>query len=160
MTSRISHWIDGSITAGTSGRTGPVFNPATGLLSGEVDLASTDEVNAAVAGAKAAAREWRTASLSRRAAVLFAFRELLHNGADELAKIVTAERRESEALRHSCAAALALATAAYTSSVEAKSTSPDCSPVAGLKTAPVRPEVPARSAPSIQWEMREVMWQR
>jgi malonate-semialdehyde dehydrogenase (acetylating)/methylmalonate-semialdehyde dehydrogenase len=91
MTSRISHWIDGSITAGTSGRTGPVFNPATGLQSGEVDLASTDEVNAAVASAAAAAREWRTASLSKRSAVLFGFRELLHNGADELAKIVTAE---------------------------------------------------------------------
>jgi malonate-semialdehyde dehydrogenase (acetylating)/methylmalonate-semialdehyde dehydrogenase len=91
MTSRISHWIDGGIRAGTSGRTGPVYNPATGLLSGEVDLASTDEVNAAVASAKAAAGEWRTASLSRRSAVLFAFRELLHNGADDLAKIVTAE---------------------------------------------------------------------
>jgi malonate-semialdehyde dehydrogenase (acetylating)/methylmalonate-semialdehyde dehydrogenase len=91
MTSRISHWIDGAARAGTSGRTGPVFNPATGLQSGEVDLASTAEVSTAVASAKAAAREWRSASLSRRSAVLFAFRELLHNGADELAKIVTAE---------------------------------------------------------------------
>jgi malonate-semialdehyde dehydrogenase (acetylating)/methylmalonate-semialdehyde dehydrogenase len=91
MPERISHWIDGAVRTGTSGRTGPVYNPATGLQSGEVDLASTEEVAAAVASAKAAAKEWRTASLSRRSAVLFAFRELLHNGAEELAKIVTAE---------------------------------------------------------------------
>jgi malonate-semialdehyde dehydrogenase (acetylating)/methylmalonate-semialdehyde dehydrogenase len=91
MVNRISHWIDGRIVTGTSGRTGPVFNPATGLQSGEVDLASTAEVATAVASAKAAAAEWRASSLSRRSAVLFAFRELLHNGADDLAKIVTAE---------------------------------------------------------------------
>jgi malonate-semialdehyde dehydrogenase (acetylating) / methylmalonate-semialdehyde dehydrogenase len=91
MVDRISHWIDGALVAGTSGRTGPVFNPATGLQTGEVDLPSTAEVAAAIASAKAAAKEWRTSSLSRRSAVLFAFRELLHNGADDLAKIITAE---------------------------------------------------------------------
>ena len=91
MSTRISHWIDGAMVAGTSGRTSPVFNPATGLVSAEVDLASAAEVNAAVASAKAAVAEWRSASLSRRSAVLFAFRQLLHDNADELAKIVTAE---------------------------------------------------------------------
>src|SRR5580704_5378040 len=91
MATRISHWIDGTLTAGTSGRTSPVRNPATGLVSGEVDLASTAEVSAAVASAVTAAHEWRSASLSRRSAVLFAFRQLLHDGADELAKIVTSE---------------------------------------------------------------------
>jgi methylmalonic acid semialdehyde dehydrogenase len=91
MTERISHWIDGKLTTGTSGRTGPVFNPATGLQSGDVDLASAAEVDAAVASAKAAAKDWRSTSLSRRSGVLFAFRELVHNGADELAKIITAE---------------------------------------------------------------------
>ena len=91
MAERISHWIDGAVRAGTSRRVGPVFNPATGLQSGEVDLASAAEVDSAVASAAAAARKWRTVSLSRRAAILFAFRELLHNEADELAKIVTAE---------------------------------------------------------------------
>ncbi|HVU91806.1 MAG TPA: CoA-acylating methylmalonate-semialdehyde dehydrogenase [Jatrophihabitans sp.] len=91
MVNRISHWIDGAVVAGTSGRTAPVYNPATGLQTGEVDLASAAEVGAAVASAKAAAAEWRSASLSRRSAVLFAFRELLHEGADELAKILTSE---------------------------------------------------------------------
>jgi malonate-semialdehyde dehydrogenase (acetylating)/methylmalonate-semialdehyde dehydrogenase len=91
MTNRISHWIDGQLTSGTSGRLAPVFNPATGLLTAEVELASVAEVNIAVASAAQAAKEWRHASLSRRAAVLFAFRELLHTRTDELAKIVTAE---------------------------------------------------------------------
>ena len=83
MTTRITHWIDGRESAGTSGRTAPVFNPATGEQTGEVD--------AAVAKARAAAREWRASSLSRRSAVLFAFRELLHQRTDELAVIITAE---------------------------------------------------------------------
>lgn len=91
MTTRISHWIDGRESAGTSGRTAPVFNPATGAQTGEVDLASASEVDAAVARAAEAARRWRQASLSRRSAVLFAFRELLHQRSDELAAIITAE---------------------------------------------------------------------
>jgi malonate-semialdehyde dehydrogenase (acetylating)/methylmalonate-semialdehyde dehydrogenase len=91
MTTRISHWIDGRITAGTSGRTAPVYNPATGLQSGEVDLANAAEVDAVVASAKAALPEWRSASLSRRSGVLFAFRQLVHDNADELAKILTSE---------------------------------------------------------------------
>jgi malonate-semialdehyde dehydrogenase (acetylating)/methylmalonate-semialdehyde dehydrogenase len=91
MTTRISHWIDGRPQAGTSGRTAPVYNPATGVLTGEVDLASVEELDAAVASAAAAAREWRSASLSRRSAVVFAFRELLHARSAELAAIITAE---------------------------------------------------------------------
>ena len=88
---QIGHWIDGRRTPGTSGRTAPVFNPATGEQTGDVALASAGEVGAAVASAVAAARSWRSASLSLRAAVLFAFRELLHAHADERAALVTAE---------------------------------------------------------------------
>ena len=83
--------MDGRATPGTSGRTSPVFNPATGEHVADVDLAGRAELDAAVASATAAAKEWRYASLSRRAAVLFAFRTLLHDRADELAAIITAE---------------------------------------------------------------------
>ena len=48
---RISHWINGGIVAGTSGRTGPVWNPATGEQQAEVELASAEEVDAVVANA-------------------------------------------------------------------------------------------------------------
>jgi len=91
MARRISHWVDGAPAEGTSGRVGPVFNPATGEQSGEVDLASAAEVDRAVASARAAAAQWRESSLSRRAAILFKFRELLHDRAGELAEIITSE---------------------------------------------------------------------
>jgi malonate-semialdehyde dehydrogenase (acetylating)/methylmalonate-semialdehyde dehydrogenase len=91
MTKRISHWIDGREQTGTSGRTAPVYNPATGLVTAEVDLASTAEVGDAVSKAAAAAKQWRTSSLSKRAAVLFAFRQQLSERADELAAVLTSE---------------------------------------------------------------------
>jgi malonate-semialdehyde dehydrogenase (acetylating) / methylmalonate-semialdehyde dehydrogenase len=92
MTTRISHWIDGAIAPGTSGRTSAVFNPATGQQTGDLDLASAAEVDVAVASAKAAAREWRHSSLSRRSAVLFAFRALVAEHLDEIAAAITAEQ--------------------------------------------------------------------
>ena len=91
MSTRISHWIDGRTVEGTSGRTSPVFNPATGAQAAAVDLASASEVDRAVAVASAASREWRQTSLSRRASVLFAFRELLHTRSADLAAIITSE---------------------------------------------------------------------
>src|SRR6188472_1946110 len=63
-------------------------------------------------------------------------------------------RRDRLVERHSTDAALADATAVSTSSALAKSTSAACSPVAGLNTTPERPDVPATTLPSIQWEMR------
>jgi malonate-semialdehyde dehydrogenase (acetylating)/methylmalonate-semialdehyde dehydrogenase len=87
----ITHWIGGREHDGTSGRTSPVHNPATGKVTGEVALASEADVEHAVATAKAAAASWRHASLSQRAGVLFAFREILNARTDELAAVVTAE---------------------------------------------------------------------
>ena len=46
---RISHWIDGRVVEGTSGRQGIVWNPATGEQQAAVDLASASELDAAVA---------------------------------------------------------------------------------------------------------------
>jgi malonate-semialdehyde dehydrogenase (acetylating)/methylmalonate-semialdehyde dehydrogenase len=91
MTARITHWTQGSETDGDSGRTGAVYNPATGVQTAEVVLASRAEVDAAVAQATEAARSWRSASLATRSGVLFRFRELLAASMDELAEIVTAE---------------------------------------------------------------------
>jgi malonate-semialdehyde dehydrogenase (acetylating)/methylmalonate-semialdehyde dehydrogenase len=91
MATPIPHWIDGALRPGRSGRVGPVFNPATGEHTGDVDLANAAEVDLAVASASEAASDWREASLSRRAAVLFAFRELLLRHTDELASVITAE---------------------------------------------------------------------
>jgi malonate-semialdehyde dehydrogenase (acetylating)/methylmalonate-semialdehyde dehydrogenase len=89
---RIGHWIDGQRRDGSSGRSAPVYDPATGKQTGAVDLASAAEVDAAVGMALAAAREWRSASLSRRSAVLFAMRELIVRHTDEIAALITAEQ--------------------------------------------------------------------
>ncbi len=62
---RISHWIDGSVVESTSGNSAPVYDPATGVQTASVDLASVAEVDAAVAAARAAFPEWRATSLSR-----------------------------------------------------------------------------------------------
>jgi malonate-semialdehyde dehydrogenase (acetylating)/methylmalonate-semialdehyde dehydrogenase len=88
---RISHWIDGRVVAGTSGRQGPVFDPATGQQQATVDLASTAEVDAVVAVAVRAAASWRATGLSRRAEVMFRTRELVDANRKELAALVTAE---------------------------------------------------------------------
>jgi malonate-semialdehyde dehydrogenase (acetylating)/methylmalonate-semialdehyde dehydrogenase len=88
---RISHWVDGKVVEGTSGRTGVVFNPATGEQTADVDFASVAEVDAAVAAAKAAFPAWRAASLSRRAEVLFRMRELVDANRKEIASLLTAE---------------------------------------------------------------------
>ena len=88
---QIGHWIDGGPSAGTSGRTGPVFDPAAGEQSAEVALASLEEVEEAVASARAACEIWRDVPLGSRSAVMFRFRELLDAHRDELAAAITAE---------------------------------------------------------------------
>jgi malonate-semialdehyde dehydrogenase (acetylating)/methylmalonate-semialdehyde dehydrogenase len=88
---RVSHWIGGAIVAGTSGREGPVFDPATGQLTKYVDFASANELGAAVAEAKAAFPAWRATSLSKRTDILFRIRNLVEQHRHELAAHLTAE---------------------------------------------------------------------
>jgi malonate-semialdehyde dehydrogenase (acetylating) / methylmalonate-semialdehyde dehydrogenase len=88
---RIGHWIDGAARPGGSGRTGPVYNPATGRQTGAVAFASVEEVDAAVQSAKRAFPEWRALSLSRRTELFFRIRALLDARREDLARILTAE---------------------------------------------------------------------
>jgi malonate-semialdehyde dehydrogenase (acetylating)/methylmalonate-semialdehyde dehydrogenase len=88
---RISHWIDGRTVAGTSGRTGPVFNPALGEQTAEVDLASPAEVDLAVRAGMRAFPGWRSMGLSRRTEILFRMRELLDANRKEVAAVLTSE---------------------------------------------------------------------
>jgi len=88
---RIPHWIGGERVEGASGRTGPVYNPATGVQSGAVALASVEEVDKAVRRAKEAFPAWRATSLAKRAELFFSIRELFHANRTELAKLLTAE---------------------------------------------------------------------
>ncbi len=87
----IDHWINGALAPSASGRSGPVYNPATGEQQATVGLASAAEVDAAVAAACAAFPMWRATSLSRRAEVMFRFRELVVTHRDEIAELVSLE---------------------------------------------------------------------
>ena len=111
---RIGHWIGGAAVAGTSGLSGPVYNPATGVQTGAVDFASVEEVDRAVAAAKAAFPEWRALSLSRRAELMFRIRELVNVHREDIARILTVEHgkvlsdamgevaRGLEVIEHAC----------------------------------------------------------
>ena len=88
---QIHHLIDGEAVATTSGRSGPVFNPATGEQTGEVGFASVEEVDRVVASAKAAFAEWRTTSIARRTNLLHDYRNLVLANADGVAALLTAE---------------------------------------------------------------------
>ncbi len=87
----ITHWIGGKPAAGSSDRTSPVWNPATGAQQAEVALASTEDVDAAVRTAKAAFERWGQSSLSQRTKILFKFRELVNNHVQELAELISDE---------------------------------------------------------------------
>ncbi|HET6671808.1 MAG TPA: CoA-acylating methylmalonate-semialdehyde dehydrogenase, partial [Agromyces sp.] len=87
----IGHWINGALRASASGRTAPVYNPATGAMQAEVALADQAEVDAAIASAEAGFEMWSRMSVAKRQTVLFAFRELLNARKGELAAIITAE---------------------------------------------------------------------
>jgi malonate-semialdehyde dehydrogenase (acetylating) / methylmalonate-semialdehyde dehydrogenase len=87
----IAHWIGGKSSPGTSGTTGDVYDPATGQVTGTVDFASADEVDAAVSAAAEAAAGWRNTSLARRTQVMFSFRELVRTHTDQLAALISSE---------------------------------------------------------------------
>jgi len=88
---RITHWIGGEPVAGTSGRSGPVYNPAKGVQTGEVDFASVQEVDRAVEAAREAFAAWRAVSLSRKTEIFFRIRKLVDEHREDIAKILTAE---------------------------------------------------------------------
>jgi malonate-semialdehyde dehydrogenase (acetylating)/methylmalonate-semialdehyde dehydrogenase len=87
----LGHFVAGRHVAGTSGRVGPVSNPATGALRGHVAFASADEARAAIAAAEAALPGWAGVTPLQRARVMFRFKALLEAHADELALLLTSE---------------------------------------------------------------------
>jgi malonate-semialdehyde dehydrogenase (acetylating)/methylmalonate-semialdehyde dehydrogenase len=87
----VEHSVAGAPFRGESTRTAPVYDPALGVVTKEVALASTADVEHVVSVAKAAFPAWRDLSLARRQSILFRFRELLEAKKGELAQIITSE---------------------------------------------------------------------
>ena len=88
---RIQHFIDGELRAGTSGRLSDVYDPATGDVQAQVDLASATEVDQVVASASKAAIEWGESSLTQRTQIMFRFRDLLAARTDDLAQVISSD---------------------------------------------------------------------
>ncbi|MFT3989552.1 CoA-acylating methylmalonate-semialdehyde dehydrogenase [Aestuariivirga sp.] len=91
MATQITHHVGGKAFTGTSTRSAPVFNPATGEQTGTVTLASTADVNAAVDVALKAFPGWASTTPLRRARILNKFLRILEDRTDELAAVVSAE---------------------------------------------------------------------
>ncbi len=87
----IDHWIGGEPVRGSSGRMGPVYNPATGQQTGEVAFASVEDIDLAVATAQAAFPAWRATSLSKRADLFFRIYDLFDRHREDLARLLTLE---------------------------------------------------------------------
>ena len=87
----VTHWIGGKPASGSSTRTSPVWNPATGEQQAEVTLASVADVDTAVQTAATAFQTWSQSSLAQRTKVLFAFRELVNARIGEFAEIISDE---------------------------------------------------------------------
>jgi malonate-semialdehyde dehydrogenase (acetylating) / methylmalonate-semialdehyde dehydrogenase len=90
-TRTIQHRIGGAETTGSSRRTAPVYDPATGEQQAEVVLAEREDVDRAVQTAKTVFETWGDVSLTRRARVMFAFRNLVEKHVDDLARIIASE---------------------------------------------------------------------
>jgi malonate-semialdehyde dehydrogenase (acetylating)/methylmalonate-semialdehyde dehydrogenase len=88
---QITHWINGALDTKKPERTGDIYNPATGKVTGTVAFGNAATVDTAVAAATTAFAEWRHSSLTKRTQVLFAFRELVAQNKEKIAALITAE---------------------------------------------------------------------
>ncbi len=88
---KVDHFINGETITASGNRTAPIFNPATGEQQGEVGLASTADVDAAVAAANKAFLSWSDTGLMKRVAILFKFRDLLEANREELCTAIVRE---------------------------------------------------------------------
>jgi len=87
----LAHWIGGKRTPGTSGRFGDVYTPATGALGARVPFATAAEVARAVEAANAAFPAWAATTPISRARLMFRFRALLEQRADEIVAVISRE---------------------------------------------------------------------
>lgn len=90
MTTTIGHLIDGH-TLLDGGRTQPCYNPSTGEQIGQVELASVETVEQAIQSAAAAFPAWRSTPPAKRAQVMFRFKMLLEERADDICHLISTE---------------------------------------------------------------------
>lgn len=91
MTTQVKHYIDGEFIQGTSTSQIIVTNPANNSPIAVINAATSEEVHAAIASAKAAFKTWKEVPVSERARVMLRYQHLLKEHHDELATILAKE---------------------------------------------------------------------
>ncbi len=86
----LGHFIQGRIVSKTA-RKQPVYNPATGEISKEVEIADAQTVNEAVQVAEQAFPAWRDTPVIKRARVMFKFKQLLEQNAEKICALIGQE---------------------------------------------------------------------
>ncbi len=86
----LGHFINGDEVPAAN-RTGAVFNPATGEVSKQVALADAAELEQAIIAAQTAFPAWRQTPPQKRAQILFRFKSLLEQHAEDICQLITAE---------------------------------------------------------------------
>lgn len=87
----INHWIDGNFQPSASDRFGNIYNPATGAVIAKVPMGGAADLETAVKSARHAFHSWSTTSITKRAQLMFKFKELLELHRDELVDIISLE---------------------------------------------------------------------
>jgi len=91
MTKTLTHFINGKVVEGRSGRFHDVYDPSTGDVQAQAPLASKEEVQDAIAAAQAAFPEWAATNPQKRARVMFKFKELVEREINSLAEMLSRE---------------------------------------------------------------------
>ncbi len=87
----VGHYINGRSVTVSGEHTQAVYNPATGQVVRRVAMASKTTVSQAVAAAAAAWPEWRRTAPLKRARIMFRFKEILEQHANEIISLLTEE---------------------------------------------------------------------
>lgn len=87
---KLGHLING-VRIDREERTQDIYNPSVGEVAGQVGLASKATVEEAVSAAEAAYPAWRDTPPAKRARIMFRFKQLLEDNADEIARLIGQE---------------------------------------------------------------------
>jgi len=90
MTKIVGHFINGKMVEDDK-RTKDVYNPATGMVTKKVALASVKTVEEAISAAEAAYPAWRKVTPLKRARIMFKFKELLEKHSDKICELIGEE---------------------------------------------------------------------
>ncbi|MBY0582028.1 MAG: NAD-dependent succinate-semialdehyde dehydrogenase [Sphingomonas sp.] len=85
-------FVDGAWSAGEGRDTRPVVNPATGDAIADVPLASTADLDNALAAAERGFKLWRATDVNARAAILHRAADLIRERCDAIAALMTREQ--------------------------------------------------------------------